>query len=195
MSVQSLNLMMVSLIFFYPDHFIFGTCCRLCTALYIFEYALHCVYHLLYRIALRTIESSNMQTCSHKIYMLQCSKRPSADKVFGIFADGGLLFNFMCEHWALSHACTINRSIDILSAHNCDHISNGWQPHSQSNYLSPGLHLLILLLLLTFQLLLLSSLFTLVVVLLASSHRSHCNRTIRCVALHIWQAFKNLLSF
>lgn len=30
-----------------------------------------------------------VQTHLHKINMLQCLKRPSADKVFGIFADGG----------------------------------------------------------------------------------------------------------
>lgn len=81
-----------------------------------------CTY-LLHRIASHhTTSKHHMQTRTRKIYKLQCLKRPSADKVLAYSQTVVFILVYVC------HACAINRSKDILSAHNCDHISNGWQP-------------------------------------------------------------------
>lgn len=101
-------------------------------------------------------------------------------------------FSFYSIHVWVCHACAINRSKDILSAYNCDHISNGWQPQPiQLSITEPVL---------TSSCSSSTSFFTLVLLLLfllllnGLLHIDFILLSLYVVwLLHIWQAFKNLL--
>lgn len=125
----------------------------------------------------------HMQTHrTHKIYMLQRLKRPSADKVL---AHSQTVASILHHH--VPCVCNKQIGIDILSAHNCDHISHGlagWQHTIQSN---PILSIIVLVVLARFFFYFFS---------LSFSTTIDCSQSRYVVWLcNIWQAFKNLLQF